>query len=392
MHGAHLGLLIWTSILIVAGLLLIYSSSQVLALEEQGDSLYFAWKQLIWAALGVSSMLFLSMMDYRRLGGERVVAWALGVVVLLLLLVLLFGPSIKGAKRWLLLGPVSLQPSEFAKVALVLYLAMYGEARREALGEFWTGLLPPLVVVTAVAGLVMAGRHLGNTAIILASSLFLLYLAGARQKHLLALLVGVLAFGAISVFGFKYQIHRIATWLDPWSSQDEWGYHLLRQRMAICLGGLLGQGLGEGLSKYGHLPEAFKESIFSSLAEQAGLAGAGLALLAYGYVVWCCFDVARRAPDRLGLLLAGGAGSVIGLQVVINTGVQVSLFPPTGVPLPFMSYGGSSLFSSCLLIGLAASVSRRATFLSEKGGGRVGQGGGGGWWNRGPFISGVSRP
>ena len=388
-RGTDLRLLLCAQILIVAGLVFIYSSSQVQALERFGDGFYFVRKQLMWAAFGVVLMLLLSALDYRKVSEPGAVSLALIVTVGLLLLVLLIGPEVKGAKRWIFIGPVSVQPSELAKVAVVLYLAKYGEVRGERLREFREGLLPALLVVGAICGLILKGRHLGNAAIIWASSLLILFLAGARLSHILGLFLLSVALMGVGIVVFKYQPQRILAWLDPWRSPDWWGYHVLRQRMAISSGGLLGQGLGGGLSKYLHLPEAFKESIFSSLAEQVGLVGAGGVLFAFGYLVWCCFDVSRRAPDRLGSLLAGGAGTTLGLQALVNTGVQTGLLPPTGVPLPFMSYGGSCLLASCALVGLALSVSRRAQPLS--GGEGVAQGGHSRRRDRGASLPGAGR-
>ncbi|MEW6516538.1 MAG: putative lipid II flippase FtsW [candidate division FCPU426 bacterium] len=361
-HGAggnvDITLLAVTTVLVGFGLIMVYSASSILAMKTYGDFYYFIKRQLVWALLGFGALWVLAQYPYPRLR-----PWAKPVLLacgLCLLAVLFFpmGKTAGGARRWLALGPLSFQPAELLKVAIVVYLAD-ALARKEGKLESWTeGFLPPLLVVAGFAGLLLLQPDLGTAVILLAVSLALMYAAGVRFTHLLTLLLAALPVVFYLVFQVDYRRRRLDAFFNPWQEPLGKGFQVIQSFLALGSGGLWGRGLGESQQKLFYLPAPHTDFIFSIVGEELGFVGAFGLLLLFGLLIWKCFSIARRCPDRFGKLLAGGLALLFGLQAVINMGVTAGLFPTKGTPLPLVSSGGSSLFFTLVGIGILLSVSR----------------------------------
>lgn len=351
-------LLAMTTVLVGLGLIMVYSASSILAMKAYGDFYFFIKRQLLWAVLGFGALWLLAQYPYPRL--RPWVKPVLLVCGLCLLAVAFFpvGKTAGGARRWLALGPLSFQPAELLKIAIVLYLAD-ALARKEDKLDSWTeGFLPPLLVVGGFAGLLLLQPDLGTAVIVAAVSLALMYAAGVRFTHLLSLLLLALPVVFYLVFQVDYRRRRLDAFLDPWQEPLGKGFQVIQSFLALGSGGLWGRGLGESQQKLFYLPAPHTDFIFSIVGEELGFAGTLGLMLLFGFLIWKSFSIARRCPDRFGKLLAGGLALMLGLQVVVNLGVATGLFPTKGTPLPLISTGGSSLFFTLAGIGMLLSVSR----------------------------------
>lgn len=342
------------------GLVMVYSSSSVVAFEQSGDAAYFLKRQLVWFALGCAAMTVASRIHYTA---WRAVALPLLATALLLMMAVLVpgvGEVAGGARRWLVLGPVSVQPVEVAKFCLILYLAHFLAHRGERVGRFLQGLAPPLLVTFALAGLALRQPDMGSAAVLVGIAGAVLFGAGARLLHLVAL-AGVVAPAAAWVaLGESYRRQRLLAFLDPWRDALGSGFHIIQSLVAVASGGILGLGLGQSRQKFFYLPERHTDFIFAILAEELGLVGVAVVVALYAVFVARTFRAALRAPDRYGALVATGVGSWVAGQAVLNMGVVTGLLPVTGVPLPFVSYGGSSLVVLMTASGVCLNLSQYA--------------------------------
>jgi cell division protein FtsW len=284
-------------------------------------------------------------------------------IVAVALLILVFVPSLNivvgGSARWLKIGPLpALHPAELAKLALVIYLAHWFAKRGTKIGGLWTGTVPFLIIVAPVVALVFKEPDLGTTMVIGLTALTMFYLAGANTFHLGVM--AVLAFSAIIVAGLRgYQIERIQAWLNPWADPLGKGFHTIQGLLALGLGGILGAGLGESRLAGGlFLPNASNDYIFSIIGEEFGLIGGGIVIALFVVLAYAGIRVALAAPDTFGALLAAGITAWLCIQAFINIGVVVALIPVTGITLPFISAGGSSLTISLAAVGILLSISR----------------------------------
>ncbi|MCS7172270.1 MAG: putative lipid II flippase FtsW [Armatimonadetes bacterium] len=354
--------------LCLGGLVVIYSASSVAALEAYGDAAYFLKRQLIWAGLGGVGLAAASRIHYRT--WRRFVPGLLLLAVASLLVVLVpgVGVVVNGARRWVDLGPVTVQPVEGAKLALVLYLAHFLAGRGPILREPWRGVAPPLLVLGVLGGLVMRQPDMGSAVVLGVITLSLLFAAGARTRHLGATLAvgGLVALWlAISA---PYRRDRLLAFLDPWRDPQGIGFHVVQSLIAIGSGGIWGVGIGRSTQKFFYLPERHTDFVFSILAEELGLVGvAGLVAL-YLLLLLRLRRLALYAPDRYGALLAAGVGSWIASQIVLNIGSVSGALPVVGVPLPFLSFGGSSLFALLVACGICLNLSRYVREPTRPGG------------------------
>jgi cell division protein FtsW len=358
-HQADYSILVAVVALIAIGILMVYSSSAMKAYLEDDDTLAIVGPQIGWAALGIAAMAGMMRVDYRYLRFVSVPAYAFA----LLLLVLVFVPSLNvvvgGSARWLKIGPLpALHPAEMAKLALVVYLAHWFAKRGTKISGFWSGTVPFFVIVGPVVALVFKEPDLGTTMVIGLTALTMFYLAGANLAHLAAM--GMLALSAIVVAGLRgYQIERIQAWLNPWADPMGKGFHTIEGLLALGLGGLLGAGLGESRLAGGlFLPNASNDYIFAIVGEEFGLIGAGVVILLFVVLAYAGVRTALAAPDTFGALLAAGITAWLCIQAFINIGVVVALIPVTGITLPFVSAGGSSLTISLAAVGILLSISR----------------------------------
>jgi cell division protein FtsW len=346
--------------LLAIGIVMVYSSSAILAEYQFGDSFYYVKRQLLFAVLGIVSMYTLMNIDYwvwRRWAG-----WLLLSCYLLLIIVLLPGVGLVrgGAQSWLGVGSFSIQPAEFVKLAIILFLAKMMADRPERIPSFWQGMFPALLLSGLAFALIMMQPDLGTGAVLMATTVVMLYAAGSRMLHLGGLAVmGLAAFAAL-IAAAPYRMQRIVAFLDPWQDPQGAGYQLLQSLYAIGPGGLMGLGLGKSIQKFGYLPEPQTDFIFSILAEELGFLGGSLVLVLFAVLAWRGIRVAMYAPDFYGSLVAIGIISMIMIQVVINIGVVTGLLPVTGITLPFLSYGGSSLTIVLTAVGLLLNISRHA--------------------------------
>ncbi len=348
-------------ILIVAallgvGFLMIYSSSTVYARDSRGDSYFFVKRQIAWAAAGIIVFLALRKLDYHRLRKISRLLLAVGGLLLLGVLIPGVGRSAWGARRWFVFGGFSFQPSELAKYFLVLYLADLLSRHQDSIDSFWTGFLPPLAVTVFLAGLVLIQPDLGSALSIVVIGIMMVFLAGARLIHLCALIPLSLPALIALIVKVGYRRERMLAFLDPWSDPRGAGFQIIQSLIALGSGGLTGLGLGASRQKLFYLPAATTDFIFSILGEELGFIGTGLvAGLVIGFLV-VGFLIARRAPDLFGSLLAFGITAMVVLQALVNMGVSCGLLPTKGLPLPFVSYGGSNLLVSFAAVAVLVNI------------------------------------
>jgi len=345
-------------VLVSIGVVMVYSASAILAADRFGDPHYFLKRQLFWALLGLGGLWAALAVDYRVL--ERVALPLLGVAALLLVLVLVpaFGQAINGTRRWLRLGGVSFQPVELAKLAFVIYLARFLGRRGEAVQGFWGGAVPPAVIGGGLAALVLRQPDLGNSLTLLALAFTLLFLAGARPRHLLLLAAPALPLLAVAVYLAPYRWRRILAFLNPESDPRGSGFQIIQSFLAIGSGGLLGRGLGGSKQKLFYLPEPHTDFVFAVIAEELGLIGGVTVVALFMVLIWRGLRAGLRAPDRFGAYLALGLTTMLATEALVNLGVVTGSLPTKGLPLPFVSFGGSALFMTLLSTGILLNISQ----------------------------------
>lgn len=344
--------------LLVIGVVMVMSASSVTAHMEFGDPYAYGKRQLVWAAIGLAAMAVCSRMDYRLLRPLALPGLLLSVV--LLALVLVVGAEIGGARRWINLGILNLQPSELAKLALINFLATYAAFVRERLHHFLAGLFPAVAVVGVVAGLIVLEPDFGTAAALAATGFMILFAAGARIAHLGLLGLLVLPVAGLLIWMEPYRVRRLMAFIDPWADKMDSGWNVIQSLLAIGSGGLFGLGLGQGRQKYLYVPEQHTDFIFAILGEELGFLGAVTVLFLFFVLAWRGYRAALQAPDLFGTLLATGITSMIVFQALLNIGVATGSLPVTGITLPFISFGGSSLVVTLASVGILLSISRRA--------------------------------
>ena len=345
--------------LTLLGVAMVFSASGIRALDTLDDPQYYLMLQAVWAALGLVGMLATMRIDYHR---YRMFAVPLLVVVVgLLVLVLVpgIGARAGGAARWLRAGPVGMQPAELAKLALILYLAAWLGGRRERVMRP-SVILPFFAVTALLAGLVVAEPDFGTAIVIVAIAMTMYFVAGARLSVFAALagLVGVV--GLAIAIEQPYRLSRLTTFLDPWSDPRFTGFQTIQSLYGLALGGLFGEGLGAGREKFGFLPAPYTDSIFAVLGDELGLAGTLVVIVLFFVLAYRGVSIALRARDATGALLAVGITTWLVFQAWVNMAVVASLVPMTGITLPFISYGGSSLCVGLVAVGILLNIGREA--------------------------------
>ena len=338
-------------ILVAVGLVMLYSTSSYNGEVKFHDPYYYLKKQGFATFIGFLGMVIVSRVDYHRWAVLAIPGYLAAIA--LSVAVMLFGDEYNGSKRWLSLGPVSFQPSEFAKVAVILFLACLVTKYVKRMDKFRTLVLMMLPVLPIVA--LVGASNLSTAIIILGIAVVLVFVASPRYSQFIWMGTAGIAFMAVFLAMESYRLERLAIWRNP--EQYEKGYQTLQGLYAIGSGGLFGRGLGNSVQKLGFLPEAQNDMIFSIICEELGLVGAGIIILLFFLLIWRFFVIATKAPDLLGALIASGAMAHMMIQVILNIAVVTNSIPNTGITLPFISYGGTSVVFLLLEMGLVLSVS-----------------------------------
>lgn len=351
-------LLVIIAALLGIGIVAVYSSSSMASAATYGGSLRFLFHHLLSIACGLLLAVGCLALPYERIRGSA--KWLMLASLVGLLLVCLFGQEVGGAKRWFRIGHWGIQPSEFAQLSLVLYLADLIARRAHALQQFWRGLAPPLLVTGLTAGLVLLQPDLGTAIAMGFVALLLLSIANARWQHL-ALVIGLAAVALVFLIAAAdYRRARILAFLNPWQDPRGIGYQILQSYFTLASGGLLGLGVGASLQRLFFLPSAHTDFIFAIIGEELGLVGTTAILLLFALFLICGFRIAIATPDPFSKYLVCGLVGMIGLEAMVNIGVVTGLLPTKGLPLPLVSYGGSSMVINLIACALLFQASRHA--------------------------------
>ncbi len=358
-HQPDWSILVAVVALAAIGILMVYSSSAMRAYVQQDDTLAIVGPQILWAALGLIAMLVMMRVDYRLLRMASLPGYAMAVGLLILVFVPGLNKVVGGSARWLAIGGFpAIHPAEIAKLALIIYLAHWLSSRGSRVAGFRSGTIPFLLISLPIIGLVFKEPDLGTTTVIAATAFTMFFVAGARLWQFAAM-GGMGVVSALVVGLQQYQITRIRTFIDPWSDPLGTGFHTIQGLLALGLGGIFGAGLGESKLAGGlYLPNAWNDFIFAIIGEEFGLIGAVTVLALFVVLAYAGIRTALRAPDTFGALLATGITAWLCIQAFINIGVVVALLPVTGITLPFISAGGSSLIISFAAVGILVSISR----------------------------------
>jgi cell division protein FtsW len=347
------------SSLMALGLVMVYSASFAISQETYGHDLHFVTRQSVAMALGLLLLLGAMLFDYRHYQKPAVVAaTVLGIIAALV--VVLVMPASRGSHRWIPLGVFNAQPSEFAKLAVILFLASFLSRKDDRLNDFRRGILPVLLVVGAIALLVAIEPDLGTACMISAIAGAMLWVGGISWKYVANLgMIGLVA-ATGQVLRSGYQSQRIIAFLDPWGNDRTSGYQTVQSLTAVGNGGLTGVGFAAGQQKAGFLPDPYTDFIYAVVAEEFGLLGSIVVVGLFIALLWRGVRASLRAPDRFGFYLGVGLTCFLVVQALINMSIVVNLLPTTGIPLPMISYGGSSMLVSCIAVGILLNISQHA--------------------------------
>ena len=349
--------------LLSIGVVMVYSSSSIVAMKRYNDGYYFLKRQLLFASVGVFIMLAVSRIDYRIY--QRFAYLLLGVALISLVLVLIphVGAEIAGTRRWFRVGGFTVQPAEFMKLVMVIYMAHSLSKKGERVKAFSVGIVPHIMVLGFTLLLMMLQPDFGTSMAIAVVVFIMLYTAGARLTHLISLMLLSLPAIYLLVFRVAYRRRRVMAFLNPWDDPQNVGFQIVQSFLAFGSGGTFGTGLGDGRQKMFYLPESFTDFIFSNIAEETGLIGVIIIITLFVTVIFRGLKMSFKMSDPFGRYLALGLTSVIGLQAFINMAVVMGLLPTKGLPLPFISYGGSSIVATLIGVGILLNISSH-----EKGG------------------------
>jgi cell division protein FtsW len=356
-------LLVVTAILIVIGLGETLSASSAKAITDRQDRFFFLKRQLIGLGIGTLVMLVVSRLPYKA---WRKLATPLFITTVALLTVVLFaGESANGARRWLLIGSLSFQPSELAKLALILILAVLMERKQKVIGDFRQMAGPVVFCVGLLGFLIMKEPDLGTTIVVAASALAVLSVSTARLRHVAAITVGAVLLAALLTLSASYRLNRIEGFLDPWADPGDTGYQVIQGYYALGTGGVFGVGIGASRARWSYLPNAHTDFIFAIIGEETGLIGGMMVMALFAILAMAGWAVASRAPDRFGRMVAAGLTSWLSFQALVNIGGVLGILPITGITLPFVSYGSTALISSMAALGILVNIAHHGRPRAE---------------------------
>jgi cell division protein FtsW len=346
-------------LMIAVGIIMVFSASSYSAGHSKSfgyDYMYFFKKQALWAAIGTVALLFTINFDYHKL--RKYTLLFIIVTYVCLCLVFLFHP-INGARRWINLGFTTFQPSEIAKYAAVFYMASSIDRKGEKIKNFFNGVVPILIVSCSFAALVLMGSNLSIASVIMMVTLIMLFTAGAKMLQFGVIAAFLGAAGVYFIESKPYRLNRLLSFTNPFADPQKNGYQLVQSLLALGSGGIWGVGLGRSRQKCYYLPEPHNDFIFAVIGEELGIMGSLFFIMLFLVLIWRGIRTAIKAKDNYGMLLAIGITSVLAIQAVINIAVVTGSMPVTGVPLPFISYGGSSLVINMMAVGVLLNISRQ---------------------------------
>jgi cell division protein FtsW len=348
-----------TLALLCVSVVMVYSASAVVALERYQQPYLFVTKQVMMAAVGVAILSVVMRVDYRTYRNERLIWTFLGVSAMLLLAVL-FSRPVNGTRRWFAVGGFGIQPSELAKLAAIMFTALMLERRMHRINDVGYALLPLGIIVGGLVGLILLEPDFGTAVSLLAAVAVMIFAAGVSYRYLIG--AGLLALPALYVILMQasYRRQRLLAFLDPWADPLGNGFQIIQSLIAVGTGGVLGRGLMAGVQKLFYLPEPHTDFIFAVIAEETGLVGSLVLLAAFSVIAWRGLRAAAAAPDSFGAFLALGITMMLALQAFVNISVVLGLLPTKGIPLPLVSYGGSSLLINLLGVGMLLNISQHA--------------------------------
>ncbi|WP_026886441.1 stage V sporulation protein E [Clostridium beijerinckii] len=357
------GIFYTVALLLTIGVVMVYSASSYYAMFMYKDSMFFLKKELMAGVVGIIAMAVAMSVDYHKI--KKYTAIIMIATIPILLAVFLF-PGTNGAQRWINLGPLSFQPSELAKYVVVLFLARSLEVKGEGVKNFKTGIVPYLATSGFYAAIVLAEKNLSIASVIMIVTFLVLFAAGGRIKHLFGIVAPALVAAAVAFTVLEpYRMKRLMSFTNPWKDPIGDGYQLIQSFYALGAGGVTGLGLGQSRQKTLYMPEPHNDFIFSIIGEELGLIGCICIILLFVIFVWRGISVAMKARDTYGTLLAIGITGVVAVQSLINIAVVTGSMPVTGVPLPFISYGGTSLVINMTAIGILLNISRQTEGKDE---------------------------
>ncbi len=358
MQKEQIGLTLIVFILIAIGIVMIYSTSAIYAAEKFDDSYFFLKRQLFWLTLGIFVFLGITKIPYTVLREYKWIILGLSLLLLVAVFIPYIGKTAGGAQRWIRVASFTFQPSEFAKIALIIFLADYLTLRQRKLTHFFKGFLPCLLVLGLFLGLIVLQPDLGAVILLGAVAFILFFVSGIRMVHLLTLFLISLPVLYHFIFKVTFRRNRMLAFMNPWQDPEGTGFQIIQSFIALGSGGVTGMGLGGSRQKLFYLPEAHTDFIFSIVGEELGLVGALSIVALFAGMIFLGFRIALKAQDLFGRLLALGLISILGLQALINIGVVTGALPTKGLALPFISYGGSNLIISLMMVGILINIAK----------------------------------
>ncbi|MFA6636068.1 MAG: putative lipid II flippase FtsW [Candidatus Omnitrophota bacterium] len=351
--------LLLTSLILMVGVVMIYSSSSVYAYQRYGDSMHLIKRHFLFLCIGFVSAIFFLKIHYRDLARSSKMILALFIVLLLLLLVPGVGVEAGGARRWMRIFGIGFQPSEGIKIAIIIYLADFASRKRYLMGDLVKGFIPPVSLILLSSGLILLQPDMGTSISVLFIGFVLLFISGVKLRHIAGTIVPVIPIMAAAIIWKPYRLRRIAVFLDPWRDSSGAGFQLVQSFIALGSGGVTGVGLGQSKQKLFYLPEAHTDFIFSIIGEELGFLGSVSLVAFFAALIFFIFRIGMRMNERFSSLVVMGIGVMVAFEVLVNMGVSTGLLPTKGLPLPFVSYGGSSLFFHLIAIAIVLNFSRQ---------------------------------
>ncbi len=347
--------------LVGVGIVMVYSASSAVALKRYGSNYLFLQKQALFALIGIVALVGCRHIPYRWYRPLTYPLLACALLFLIAIQVTDLGVSAGGSARWLKIGILTFQPSEFARFALIVFLAYSMEKKGEKIKEFSIGFVPHIVIFGLFAVCIFQQPDFGSIVILGILTWLMMFVGGVRCRHLFTALIALLPVAVYYLVSADYRVKRLLSYLNPWDYPADEGYQVVHSLMAFGTGGLWGAGIGKGFQKLFYLPEPHTDFIFSIIGEELGLIGVLIIIGLYGLILIKGIQIARQAPDTFGSLMAFGLTCALGLQVCINMGVALGLLPTKGLTLPFLSYGGTSLLLNMASIGILMNISSART-------------------------------